>query len=206
LERSKMAVRHAQDSSLVFLEGDDVPFQSGFMPDELASRATRFGEEGSASGVKPEAAGAGGPGRRGREAASARVLSRLLRYHMAKAAVAGTGKDAPRRRRVVAVDRGANMEDMTRDWVNARLEAVEERMNSRLTTLESDQKIMLNTMNAIYAEVKDIKANQGELKAVRRSILGGFIATGLAIAGLILALFAFGKDMFELAPSLTQVK
>lgn len=72
-----------------------------------------------------------------------------------------------------------------------------------MSALEADQKIMMNTINSIHADVKDLKNGQSNTKAL---IVGSGLAIFGTIAALILGLFTYGKDMFELALSLTQTK
>src|SRR3954452_8464897 len=54
-------------------------------------------------------------------------------------------------------DRGTHMDDMAREWVNARLEATEERMNARLAGIEGSIAVLGNKMDALGVQVLDSK-------------------------------------------------
>ena len=59
------------------------------------------------------------------------------------------------------------MNEIEKQWVDARLEAAEARTQARLASIEADIRIMTNTLSGIHSELSIIRAGQAETKALK---------------------------------------
>jgi hypothetical protein len=105
--------------------------------------------------------------------------------------------------------RKPNMDDMAREWVNARLEATEERMNARLSGIEASLKVLVgdvgalaNSMNAVRVKTDAIESAQSNTKYW---IIGTAITLLLGTVGSVVAVLAFGLQAFDAARSLIEM-
>jgi 3-oxoacyl-(acyl-carrier-protein) synthase len=101
------------------------------------------------------------------------------------------------------------MDDMAREWVNARLEATEERMNARLSGIEASLKVLVgdvgalaNSMNAVRVKTDAIESAQSNTKYW---IIGTAITLLLGTVGSVVAVLAFGLQAFDAARSLIEM-
>lgn len=115
---------------------------------------------------------------------------------------------APARRR-------DDVDDMAREWVNARLEATEERMNARLAgidgrldaglakldgdirSLSANIQVLTNTATLLLEDTRSVKEDVKNIKEQRFGFILWIIGTFLAVFLSVLAMITFGKDMFE---------
>lgn len=87
------------------------------------------------------------------------------------------------------------MNESDREWVRALLVASEERMNARLAGIEADQKILITTLNVQREEARAFKS---EITASNSSLKYTVVGSALALAALIIALFAFAAQLVDL--------
>lgn len=107
---------------------------------------------------------------------------------------------------VAPIWRRSDMDDMAREWVNARLEATEERMNARLAGIESSIQLAVGKLDALGNQIADakneaIRAHDEAVKA-RDAALNNkwfFVGTAIALAAVIAAMLAFGVQNFDSA-------
>lgn len=117
--------------------------------------------------------------------------------------VSSTLRGSPRATAGIAqVDRTADMGGMEPDRVtprelDARLEAVEARTSERLGSIEANSKILLTTMTALAQDVRGLKNDIASVKVSNSGVKNTVIATGLALAALIVALYAVGFQIMD---------
>lgn len=103
------------------------------------------------------------------------------------------------------------MDDMAREWVNARLEATEERMNARLAGIESAIHIAVGKLDGLSGQIGDakneaVRAHDEAVKA-RDAALNNrwfFIGTAISLAAVIAAMLAYGAQNFDSALAAVQ--
>lgn len=103
------------------------------------------------------------------------------------------------------------MEEMAREWVNARLEATEERMNARLAGIEATLQSVATKLDAVGVQIADAKTESvrahDEATKARDAALNNrwfFIGTAVSLAAVIAAMLAFGIQNFDSAVALIQ--
>lgn len=95
---------------------------------------------------------------------------------------------------------GAGIKELTmpvadspsREEVNAKLEAVEARLDGKLAGIEAKIDVMIGGQASLRDDMKDVR---NEVKSSRSLIVGA----GIGLAALILGFFAFGVQILELA-------
>lgn len=96
--------------------------------------------------------------------------------------------------------------------IDAKLEAVEARTETKFAQLMGELKAIslsvghLTTQLAeVKADVAGVKADVGGVKDATAGVKWNILATGIAVGALILGLFAYGAQMIELATGLVGV-
>jgi len=97
----------------------------------------------------------------------------------------------------------------TREEIYARMEAVEERLNGKLISIDGKMDRMVDAQARLSDDLRSMRTDfdekvgevRDDIKSYKSFIIGG----GLTLAGLIIGFFAFGVQMLELATSLFSV-
>ncbi len=83
----------------------------------------------------------------------------------------------------------------SREEVNAKLEAVEARLDGRLAGIAADIKIIVSGQASMRDDSRDVRRDIGSYKTT-------VIVTGVAIVAMMLGFLAFGVSILELASGL----
>ena len=83
----------------------------------------------------------------------------------------------------------------SREEVNAKLEAVEARLDSKLAGIAADIKIIVSGQASMREDIRDVRRDIGSYKTA-------VIVTGVAIVAMMLGFLAFGVQILELASGL----
>lgn len=145
---------------------------------------------------------------------SATIYSLSLASTASGSSVAGERGAGSQRAETVAPSvaaseaRRTTMDDMAREWVNARLEATEERMNARLAGIEADLKMLVGNVGALTTSMNAIKNKADAIESAQSNtkfwIIGTAITLLLGTVGSVVAVLAFGLQAFESARALIE--
>ena len=86
--------------------------------------------------------------------------------------------------------------------LTAKLEAVDARTETKFVQLMGKVELIVGSISALEGKVDGLKADVSGVKEATASVKWNILAAGLAVGALILGLFAFGTQMFELAAGL----
>ncbi|MEL6963418.1 MAG: hypothetical protein AAFO01_11710 [Pseudomonadota bacterium] len=106
---------------------------------------------------------------------------------------------------------------VSRDEMNARLEAVEARMDARMSSIDSnlgrisDQLTASATINTerytrLTEKIGDAKQSASEAASAARGVKWNIVATGLTVAGVLLAVFAIWVQAIEMTSGVLSAK
>lgn len=81
--------------------------------------------------------------------------------------------------------------------LNAKLEAVEARTDSKFAQLLGELKVISANVTSLGTQISDVKAELTGVKSATASVKWNILATGLAIGGLIIAIAGFGASILQ---------